>query len=501
MSLFSALAVFPSGRDFGGGEVGIDTVMEHLRRFYLGNREQLLRREKMRKRLRYYRDDFDEYIRTCVKEIFHHELTQGLRIELIKFAKSNNVVRRITQLMSTVYHRPATRIVDSEQDEFDEYEIEVALHKKMRRAQRMSHLSNAVAIYPSFSPGGKRRMRVVDQSQLFAVSHPLDTGEPVAYIFDVNVETAALRDSESMPRWLVLDDTYSFLIDQRNLYIGGSLKPHNVGRIPVAFYSRSEDESLLLDTTTGDDIVSAQEAIILLEVMAMKNAKSGEKIGYTTGDMTRATFDNAFDQEVMPHLPAGSAAGTLDLGANPGVYRSQQDAIANTLFGNRGIPSELRTANITASSGSQLLLRKSELADLRADDLIDWREVERDRFDLEARTFGLNTRGARVDFAELTVHRDRSDQLDIDRQERNEGRTNIFAQMQRDNPDASIQEIEQQWLENVRIQSQTMTLVRALNLPGDSDFANPGQTPQLNGAEGGPPEPESDQMASPADRE
>jgi len=280
----------------------------------------------------------------------------------------------------------------------------VRMDRRMRAVNRLLNLCNALVLYPWAEEDGTPRLDIVTPNRFSAIAHPNDPRKFIGAVLES--VPRGLQVTDQSPHYLVCDAETWFKLDKNWRMVPNSRKPHGLGRLPVILAQRDPPEDDLIDTTSGADILSAHRTLALLNVMLLKHQKSGTKMAYATGDTSNVPREQPMDPEGMLELGEGVSLGTLDLGADPKSYIDVGRAVIKQAAANHGIPESVFDLSYQATSGFEIELKRVTLKELREEQIIDYRPLERDVADLQSRVMSgraltFTTDGWAIEFGDV----------------------------------------------------------------------------------------------------
>jgi hypothetical protein len=236
---------------------------------------------------------------------------------------------------------------------------------------------------------------------------------------------------------------------------------HGLGRIPGVLFHRREPTTAILDGNHGSDIDSCHFGVGLLNVMIMRLAKAqGERQPVLTGPARDASRPAGDERRAPLALPPEVTASMLDMQdrSGPLPVAMKKDKIARR---RRHLRHVLRAVHEhrdgTAASSTSSAARSS-------------------------RRSAASAAGARSSTSE---------EIKLLDAKMHDGLDSPVAYLMRKDPDLSRGEALAKLKQNIDDWALVIAAVRALNIPGAGGVANPGQSPQVNGANNGASNPAS----------
>lgn len=379
MKLRDILGTLPSGQV---ATLGADEFRKLCRDQYIMHEGERKRREIARKRLAYYYDDGSRYLSEVVEKIFKNQRVREWRRELIPFANYQNLTRRIVREISTVYAEPAIRRIKGKaaNEGYKDFQRAIMLDNRMRRCNRMLNLLNEVLLQFRFRASGAPVVDVITPDHFWAIAHPSDPTEFVGAI----IEQVPSGDhvNPQQPHYLVLAAEENYSLD-KNFHVVAKHE-HGWPFVPAILAHREAREDRLLDSTSGNDLVSAHENIALLNILMLKSQKAGTKLAYATGDTSRMARDQPMDDESLLEAPEGVSFSTLDLGTDPNSYILAARAVIKQIAANYGIAESTFDLSYQATSGFEIELKRVGLREMRREQIADYRPLERSLAQLQS---------------------------------------------------------------------------------------------------------------------
>jgi len=379
-----------------------DEMTRSLRETYNTDAERA-RRKTAKQRIDFYQDAGYSYFCDDLRTLFKNTRVLEWRKALLPFALFQNFTKRVVHEVSTVYSQPASRTIRAANERYQEFQRAVRQDRRMRKVNRYLNLVNDLIVYPWVEESGRPRLDVVTPDKFAVIAHPNDPAQFVGAIID---RIPRGKPLPTAPHYMVCDAETWFYLDADWRMVPNSRKPHGRGRIPVILAQREPPDGALLDSTSGEDIISAHRALALLNVLLLKHQKSGTRVPYATGDTSNVARDQPMDDEHLIELGEGVALGSLDLGADPENYIKAGRAIIKQAAANHGIPESVFDLSYQATSGFEIELKRVGLKELREEQILDYRPLERDLADLQSRVMAgrplaFNVDGWAIDFGDV----------------------------------------------------------------------------------------------------
>ena len=292
-----------------------------------------------------------------------------------------NVTKRIIDRVSLVYMKPPKRTYTKE-------ETPMLFHHKdfkLQRAEKMCNLLDAVLIKPCMRYNDKNEMHIeydiiFDYEPIFG-DDPLT---PEAIVYPIASKDSVLDDTPELHVYWDKENTYTF--DNNGRIYTDEMNPDMInpyGVLPfVECWRDGKPESSYLDTDASTDLIQTNALINVAETNKNANIMF-QSFGYIYVNGSMIEKD---DLEVGPDkISFLGADGTMSLVSPPNTVESITSAVTTAykmLAQNYHIDISF-VEGTTAQSGVAIKLRNSELTDARVSDVIKWREIEKELFELE----------------------------------------------------------------------------------------------------------------------
>jgi len=483
MGLREDLGTLPSGNVV---RLSDDEITKFLRDKYIFSDGEKTRQKRSRNRLALYRDKGAGLIADMVTALFKNLKVRELRKELIAFAVFQNVSKRITNEISRVYASEALRSVSNGNEGYQDVIRVSRQDRKMRALNRYVNFLNESLLWFDIRAGDPV-LRVITPDKFYAISHPNDPTHHIGSI--VAIESNGVSVSDSSPAYLVITGEEFFQLDKNGRMVAGSYSAHGLGLMPAILVHREEPEDRLLDSDSGEDLISAHLAVALLNVLMMKQSKSAERVAVASGDLSSTPNGQPMDSEVLQSFGEGISLQTLDMEGNgPDAYIRAARSVIKQIASNHGIPESVFDLSYAASSGFEIELKRAQLREVREDQILDYRPIERKLVAVQAevlRAAGHPSRfdpsGWIVNFGSVQPPRSPKAMLEFFEQSRRMGLMNSADMMMKLNPEFSPEMAEKQLIINARVEASRVQLLRSLNVSPSASIDDPGQDPRENG--------------------
>ena len=444
-----------------------------------------LRRETMSRRLRLYRDQGSLDVCRLIDSLYTTDYKDELK-KFVPIAMGQNVTRRINDETASLYDRPALRILKDRDEEFHKEERRLNLHELAQETHHLVNLCNEVLEWQFKGIGALTKLRIVTPDMFDAIPHPEDKLEPAGFLIDMPPTTALTGPERArLPHYEVWDDTYRYLLSADGLMVDREGKfisvpeEHGLSRIPGVLLHRREPVETILDDKHGADIESAHLGASFLNCLIMRLSKSqGERQPVLQGNLAAFAQGQSANGERPLLLPPEVTASVLDTRTDAEHYLQVKKDLIASVAQTYGMSYEQFTlSETTIASGKEYQARREKLTEIRL-------EKRRRAVIHEAQTvelMGFESEGMRVDYAEQSIPADAMEELELLDKKMRMGLDSPVAYVQRKDPDKDRKEAIAFISENLADFARLVTAVRALNIPGDADAGNPGQSPQENG--------------------
>lgn len=445
-----------------------------------------VRRETIATRVRLYRDDVEIPLSQVIDKIYANVSLQLKLKEYIRISVGQNVTRRIVNEVASLYDRTAMRVLADRDEQFHAEEKRLQLNFVHQEAHRLVNLCNEVLIWQFHGIDDKTTLRIVTPDLFDAIPDPRDPLEPAGLIIDFASPPALTRAvTTSLPQWEMWDDTYRYRISGEGRLVDAfgkiSVEPeaHGLGRIPGVLLHRRHPTTCILDATYGEDIKSTHLAVALLDVMIMRLSKTqGENYPILQGNLAAMATGQVADGETPMLLPPEVIASVLNMKTDTAHYLATKRDKISSCAQTYGMSYEMFSNSESADSGKLYAMRREKLTELRLEQR--GRAMMHEAMVVEL--MGFDASGLRVDFQEQAVPADASEEVDLLDKKMRKGLDSPVDYMMRKDPDLTRDDAKKRILENLHDFSMLVLAQRALNMPGDGDAGNPGQSPQENGA-------------------
>ena len=297
-------------------------------------------------------------------------------------AANVNVTKRIVDRISLVYMKPPKRTYTKEDTPL------LFHHKdlKLQRAERFTNLLDAVLLKPCMRFNDKNEQHI--EYDLIWDYEPIfgdDPLKPTAITYPIATKDSVLDNTPEL--WVYWDKENTFTYDNNGKIYTDELNPDMVnpyGVLPfVECWRDGKPESSYLDTNASSDLI--QTNILINVAETNKNANiMFQSFGYIYINGSQLEKD---DLDIGPDkISFLGVDGTMNLVSPPDTVGTITNAVTTSykmLAQNYHIDISFVEGTV-AQSGVAIKLRNTELTDSRVSDVIRWKEVERQLFELES---------------------------------------------------------------------------------------------------------------------
>jgi hypothetical protein len=485
MKLAETLGTLPSGRVVALSD---SSLQRYLKTEYVANKAEAERQELARKRLAYYYDEAGPFIEELINRIFKNQRVRDWRKELVPFANYQNLTRRIVREISTVYSEPAIRSVRNANERYRTFQRVVMQDRRMRNVNRMLNLLNEVLIQFRFRTGkAEPVIDIITPDRFWAVAAPNDPTEFVAAI--IETFPTGPNVSDQSPHYIVIAAEENYILDKNCHVI--AVEEHGYPLAPIILAHRDPREDRLLDMSSGSDLISAHDNLALLNVLALKAQKAGTKLAYATGDTSSMARGQPMDDEGLLEAPEGVNFDTLDLGANPDSYITAARAVIKQIAANYGIPESVFDLSYQATSGFEIELKRVGLREIRQEQVLDYRPMERAIAQLESdlltranHSLKFDTAGWTILFGDVETPADPMSKLEYYEKLERMGLANRVEVYMWQNPEVTELEAKAAVLKNIELRIEFMRMFQSENQGVITPNDGPNPPPQLRAVNG-----------------
>ena len=296
-------------------------------------------------------------------------------------AANINVTKRIIDRISLVYMKPPRRIYTKE-------DTPLLLHHKdfkMQRAERMTNLLDGILIKPCVRFNDKNEQQI--EYDIIHDYEPIfdeDPLKPIAFTYPIATKDSVMDDTPMLYVYWDKDNTFTY--DENGRIYTDEDNPDMInpyGVLPfVECWREGRPESSYMDTDASSDLIQTNTMINVAETNKNANIMF-QSFGYIYVNGSQIEKDS---MEVgADKISFLGIDGTMNIVTPPNTVDSITSSITTAykmLAQNYHIDISF-VEGTTAQSGVALKLRNQELQDERISDVIKWREVEKEIFELE----------------------------------------------------------------------------------------------------------------------
>jgi hypothetical protein len=450
--------------------------------------EEAARKADANKRVKLFLDDKHSILQSLIDRVFDEQAVKARFLKFIRVAKSQSPFKRVVNLISRpVYATPPVRAVRPEkaQANFETIARECRLNDRLDLATRLANACNHVVLYPRYLPSLDRiEIDLLTPNMVSVLPNPESPLTALAIMYDYPVS----RDGRTYCYTVYYDGAETFTLDENGMLVPGSRRDHGYRRMPFVWGHRTERFGKFWDTTSGDDLVSADEQCSLLVLLSMRLLKTqGFNQLVVSGDTSAIAKEQVLDEENALVAGMGVTISKLETKTDAAHYLAMLDATKRDAAANRGISA----ARLNEDVSSAAAVAEVGLTEERAEAVKMMLRVEEDLFDV-LKMISVD-RGLpiaedatmTVDFPELEGRYDRKTELELADTERKSGLRNFLDDIKRKNPEIRDDgEAMIEFKRNLVINAEAYRLIRELNLSSDATAQDPGQSAEKNGAMG-----------------
>lgn len=493
-TLLDTLAILPSGRL--ARPHNIDTLGVYLRKHYYTIAEQD-REKRHRLRDELYHDGGIGEMHRLIDSVYQDPEVRERRKLWARWARFNNLTKRVVNELSSVYQQPARRTV-SNQASNATYQLAqgaVNIHTVSKRWNRMLNLHRAILVGPrvDITPGDpdSRRpsIQIVTPANARLITHPNNPHQIVAVAHRLRTKTmqtypltddgtqtgqsaqmaqAPLQVSDD-PAWAVWSDEERFFLRENWTIIGESFQAHDLGRIPWVFCCLDDpSDDSPWPGNAGEDLVAADMAVWFSAVNMLKEVKSATRIPIISGNLDAAQRQQTTDTESAVELPDDVALTSHDMSMDLSLFRDTSDHVLEHVANNYGMSAALIKHQGVQSAEARDLMRVP-LREMRLEQHQILRPFERELAECMSAVFASDmqdlrfaTDGWAIDFGESQTPLSPKEELERFEHERRLGLTNTIDYVMDRNPDMTREMAEKYIEDNVQAELVRNRLMRPL---------------------------------------
>ena len=506
MSLFSILGVEPD-------DAGLRRVGEHLKTFYVENKDETARRAHCSLLDQFYEGCGEDEMARVIAAMWKDKKNQDRRLEVMRAGVTgfNNVIARAAQEQATVYSEPPRRsVADPASNElYQAFQDEVGQNDAMRELDRMlARHEDALLWYRvRITPTGEREplLEVISPASFWAIAHPKDRTLLVGIIFDQRMPMAKPED----PSYRVWTDDQTFVMNGKCEIFASSVESWPIGVMPGVLCSTRKpgSKATLLAQRPSADLLELQRYVQLQNLNIAKESISVNKQAYITGDVSATVMGQSADTDTEVFLGEGVTVSVVDRGVDLDIYQKAATYAVDWCMSNHGLPPSVLHQQ-DASSGAEIEMRRIPIRELRKQRIPVMRRIEskivrimamvngaREGLDEDGQPallpgdlgdFAFSPEGFSIDFGEIQQPMTRTEENAAFEQERRLGLTSNYRELMRRNPD--LKTIDEARAEQKAIIAEATEVVAEqkdlMALNGSLNSAVGEKTPQQNRADG-----------------
>lgn len=460
---------------------------------------ETIRRHLSRRRMRFYRDDTAEVFRAELQRIVNDA---ERRKRIAQFAWMGSALsfykRVINEIAGPPYAIAPTRRIDGNgQAPFDLVARECRYDRRAAYACKVAHAGNTAFTMFRYVPRLGVVKDVITADAVTVIPDPDDPTRMLGFAYDKPVMVGGRREMHRV-FW---DDEEAFELNERGTIVpiqdntgarSFRLTKDNghPGILPVVDIHVYERSGEFWDMTTGSDLEAAQGALQFISTSALRliHTQGHTQVG-VSGDPGNFPRGQTLDQENPIFAGDGNTLTPIVNQTSTSGHMAMADHIALATGANYGVNRDRMNQKITGEQDMVGLLERRQEA------ITIFAEVERREFDVVSvvsRQHKDPTKripeGATMtgcDFAELSHKVDRMALLGIWREEIKLNLRNELDCIREDNPEIrSEEDAFEEIRRNAKIRARVVELMRELNISGEANQDEPGQSPEANGAMG-----------------
>ena len=265
--------------------MGLEIISSHLGEMaelaidVVSRPEEKYRKERARRRVQLYRDDYAGILRDHLNAIFNEPAIRNRFEPYIALVGGSSFVKRICdELARPLYARspqrriivpgqPAERSADGSplmsqpQMAWNAMAAEMELDERMDIAARLLIACNRVFLFCRYVDGHGMCCDVMTPNQVSVIPDPRRPHTALAVIYE-----AAWDSRGAATRYVVWDDKRYFSFDHNTRAVGAEIG-HDFGLIPIVELRRRGHFGSYWDHTTGSDLEAATLFSMLLDLI------------------------------------------------------------------------------------------------------------------------------------------------------------------------------------------------------------------------------------------
>ena len=333
-------------------------------------------KNQWRKKRLIARDFYNGYTEIYTNKYFSRKLLSKIPVANV------NITRRIIDRISLVYMKPPKR-------EYSNENFPVLLNEKdfkMQRAERMTNLLEHILVKPTWRNGVLDYDIIMD----FEAEFGDDPLRPTAITYPLSIKASVMDNTPELTAYW--DSENTFIFDANGKIQDDPDNPDHInpyGVLPfVECFKNGRPEYSYIDTSPAMDCIATNLEINVSETNSNANTMF-QSFGYMYVNGSQVEKDTLeVGQDKISFL---GIDGTMNIVSPPNTV----EALARSIEHSYKLLAQNYHLNISfvegtvAQSGVALKMRNSELSDARISDIIRWKGVETQMFELESIILGV----------------------------------------------------------------------------------------------------------------
>ena len=293
-----------------------------------------------------------------------------------------NITKRVIDRVSLVYMKPPNKEYSNENivDFFFDKDF------KMQRAERMTNLLEHTLLKPTWRNDRIEYDIIMDFEPIFG-EDPL---KPIAFTYPLSIKSSVYDMTPEL--WAYWDAENTFVYDSGGKIQDNPENPEHInpyGILPfVECFREGRPEYSYLDTNPSLDLIQTNLEVNVSETNKNANVMF-QSFGYMYVNGQQIEKDSLeVGQDKISFL---GIDGTMNIVSPPNTV----DALTNAVQSSYKMLAQNYHLNISfvegtaAQSGVAIKLRNQELTDERISDVVRWKQVEKDLFNIESVMLGV----------------------------------------------------------------------------------------------------------------
>tara|TARA_Y100001938_G_scaffold151183_1_gene247038 strand:+ start:10769 stop:12097 length:1329 start_codon:yes stop_codon:yes gene_type:complete len=346
--------------------VSMSDILQKQSQWDAQQKQKNIFRANRRTALDYYNGRTQPY----TEKLFSEKLRESIPIANV------NITKRIVDRISMVYMVEPLREYTRE----DVPDLFYQKNHKLQRLERYTNLLDAVLIKPCWRNDNIEYDIIHDYEPHFG-SDPM---KPIAFTYPLQIKSEVLDDTPTLYEYW--DAETHLIYDEDGKIQPNPDNPENLnwyGVLPfVECWRDGKPEYAYFDTDPLTDLIQTNYLINVSETNKMANVHY-QSFGYLYANGSQVDKDDLeVGQDKIMYL---GMDGNLNVVSPPNSIPALSEAIKDSykmLTQNYHLPTSFAEGT-TAESGVALRLRNQELQDERKSDIVRWRNVEMELFELE----------------------------------------------------------------------------------------------------------------------